>query len=227
MNQSIFITGTDTDIGKTFVSCLILKAFNDLGLSTLGLKPIASGCHENEKNALRSQDALYLQQYSSIKIDYETTNPFAFKEPIAPHIAASKSNTPLTKKSVCSAILSAMQYNADVNVIEGVGGWSVPLNNTELISEIVTELEIPIILVVGIKLGCLNHAILTHQQILASGGKLVGWVANCLAPDCLLMKENIETLKVWLSAPCLGIVAYQCRSTTTINIDAINQSLLL
>jgi dethiobiotin synthetase len=225
MNNAIFITGTDTDVGKTFVSCLLLQAFNDSGLKTFGLKPIASGCEENKIGELRNQDALLLQCNASIKKTYELVNPIAFKNPIAPHIAADGTNINLTKDIVCRAIMRSIQNDVDINLIEGVGGWAVPLNNIELFSDVVIELKIPVILVVGIKLGCLNHALLTYHNILANSGALVGWVANCLDPDTLSIKENIETLKNWIDAPCLGVVPYNCESATCINVDTIKQRL--
>ena len=225
MNNTIFITGTDTDVGKTFVSCLILRAINSLGLKTFGLKPIASGCEENNVGELVNQDALLLQCNASIKKTYEIVNPISFKNPIAPHIAANETNMKLTKEMVCQAIIRSIQNGADINLIEGVGGWAVPLNNIELFSDVVIELKIPVILVVGIKLGCLNHALLTYHNMLARGGELIGWVANCLDPYTLSIKENIETLKNWIAAPCLGVVPYNCKSITCININAIKQQL--
>lgn len=225
MNNAIFITGTDTDVGKTFVSCLILRAINALGLKAFGLKPVASGCEENNVGELINQDALLLQRTASIKKTYEIINPISFKTPIAPHIAANANNIKLTKQIVCQAIISSIQNHADINLIEGVGGWAVPLNNIELFSEVVIELKIPVILVVGIKLGCLNHALLTYHNIVASGGALIGWIANCLDPDTLSIKENIETLQNWIDAPCLGVVPHNCKSITCININAITQQL--
>ena len=199
---------------------------NSLGLKTFGLKPVASGCEENNVGDLINQDALLLQCNASIKKKYEVVNPIAFKKPIAPHIAANGNNIKLTKQIVCQAVMHSIQNNADINLIEGVGGWAVPLNNIELFSDVVIELKIPVILVVGIKLGCLNHALLTYHNILANSGALIGWVANCLDPDTLSIKENIETLKNWIDAPCLGVVPYDCKSATCINVDAIKQWLL-
>jgi dethiobiotin synthetase len=225
MSKAVFITGTDTDIGKTFVSCLILRAINSLGLKSFGIKPIASGCVENNVGILENNDALCLQDNASIKKAYEVINPIKFKKPIAPHIAADEKNLSLTKSIVSQAITNSLQEEADINLIEGVGGWSVPLTNTELFSDVVIELNIPVILVVGIKLGCLNHALLTYQNILSRGGNLIGWVANCLKPDTLSIKENIETLKSWITEPCLGVIPYDCKSIKPINIELIKKSL--
>jgi dethiobiotin synthetase len=153
-------------------------------------------------------------------------NPIAFEKPIAPHIAANAVNIELTKKIICQAILRSVQNDADMNLIEGAGGFTVPLNNRELFSDVVIELKIPIILIVGIKLGCLNHAILTYHTILSKGATLLGWVANCLDPDALCIHENIESLKNWIDAPCLGVVPYDCTSTSCIDNKLIQQRLL-
>jgi dethiobiotin synthetase len=221
----IFITGTDTDVGKTFVSCLLLKAFNDLNLKTFGIKPIASGCTPDNAGKLINQDAVLLQQCASIKKNYDLVNPIAFQKPIAPHIAANALHISLTKTSVCKAIVRSLQNDADIHLIEGVGGWSVPLNHEELFSDVVIELNIPIILVVGIKLGCLNHAILTYQAILAIGGTLLGWVANCITPNALCIDENIESLKNWIKAPCLGVVSYGQTSSSCLDAQFIKHRL--
>lgn len=223
MTTVIFITGTDTNIGKTFVSCVLLKAFNTLGLKTFGIKPIASGGQRYDDGNFKNQDALYLQQYASIKKPYHVINPILFKKPIAPNIAANEEGFQLSRSFVVNAILSSLQSDADLNLIEGVGGWAVPLNNTELFSDVITELKIPVILVVGIKLGCLNHALLTYQSICAKGVSLIGWIANCVEQSTLLMAENIQTLQRWIKAPCLGIIPHNDTSPEHINIQFIRQ----
>lgn len=225
MNNAIFITGTDTDVGKTFVTCLLLKRFNALGLKTFAVKPIASGCEKNSADELRNRDALYLKQHASIKKPYKVVNPIALEKPIAPHIAANDLGVSLSKNFVCQVIKHSIQNDADINLIEGAGGWSVPLNNSELFSNVIIELKIPVILVVGIKLGCLNHSMLTTFNILSTGGLLIGWVANCIDPKTLSAEENIETLKNWISAPCLGVIPYNCQSEACIDIDIIQKTL--
>src|SRR5262249_50518062 len=149
----VFITGTDTNVGKTYVSTGLLKAFNQLGYSTLGLKPIASGCDWID-GKLRNSDALALQQASSLKLDYEQINPFAFEPPIAPHIAGNKLGLRLDVKNLTDALQPTLELNADIQIIEGAGGWHVPLNDRESMADLVKHLNLPVILIVGIKLGC-------------------------------------------------------------------------
>lgn len=224
MKNTFFVTGTDTDIGKTYVSCLLLKTFSAEGFSTFAIKPIASGCHKYENGALRNDDALALIQHASLKASYDTVNPIAFEMPIAPHIAARKSGVRLSKDQIAQYIIAAIQPAADINLIEGVGGFCVPLNSAELFSDVIVKLNIPVVLVVGIKLGCLNHALLTYQKIITNN-HLIGWVANCLEPRTLMAQENIDTLKQWIKPPCLGVIPYQGHSTHYINTTPIKEQL--
>ncbi len=217
--KSIFITGTDTDIGKTYISNLLLKQLNSAGYTTFGIKPIASGCHYNNDGLLVNDDALSLQQSASLFRSYPVVNPIALEDSVAPHLAADNMGLTLTKEHVKQKILSSVQDEADINIIEGVGGWSVPLNDNELFSTVIAELNIPVILVVGIKLGCLNHAILTYQSIIQMNVPFIGWIANCLVPETLLLEENIATLRQWIKQPCLGSVPY--KEESNINIEGI------
>jgi len=202
-----FVVGTDTEVGKTYVSTMLLKMFNSMGLKTLGLKPVASAS-QKINGGLYNEDAFILQQASSLKCDYDLINPFAFEPPIAPHIAADFEQAPLSKKQIIAKIQDAFSLPADVFIVEGVGGWSVPLNNQELMSDVVKALNIPIILVVGVKLGCLNHALLTVEAIRNANIPVAGWIANCIDPDALVIEENIQTLKRMIDYPCLGELKY-------------------
>ncbi len=226
MHNSIFITGTDTDIGKTFVSCLLLDEFNALGLKTFAIKPIASGCERNAQGELVNSDALSLQQHANIHQPYSVINPIAFEPPIAPHIAAALTGKNISSQDFKRAIQNSHQEKADINVIEGVGGWSVPLNNDTLIADSICDLDIPVILIVGIKLGCINHALLSYQNMLARKIHVIGWIANCLSVDTLRQDDNIATLSKWINAPCLGVVPYQCQTIGHINAAYIHQELL-
>lgn len=205
--DKIFVAGTDTEVGKTFVSVLLLEIFNQLGYSTLGIKPIASGC-SLDKGRLRNDDALQLQLASSLQVDYDVINPFAFEPPIAPHIAAQQDGVTLSVDGIMDKLNSSLNMAADITVIEGAGGWLVPLNQTQTIADLVVALKIPVVLTVGIKLGCINHALLTVDAIKQSGAQLVGWFANCLVPDTLVPQENIATLSRAINAPCLGVLPY-------------------
>ena len=204
----IFMTGTDTGVGKTTVSAALMRQLNNAGYKTFGIKPLASGGSLNSEGVLVNEDALCLQQSASIKREYSVVNPLIFEDYIAPHLAAKNAGVRLTASSVMEALKQSIQAEADFNIIEGAGGWSVPLNDYELISDVITTLKIPTILVVGVKLGCLNHAILTQESIMQSQVPFLGWIGNRIEADTLAADENIETLKQWLKVPMLGIVPY-------------------
>lgn len=222
--NAIFVTGTDTEIGKTYVSTLILHALNAHGLNTLGLKPIASGCTQQGDGTRRNDDALALQAASSIKKPYDQINPIALLDPIAPHIAAKQNQISLTAMHYQSTLHAIIDPTADINLIEGVGGWNVPLDDASLTGDVIHALDLPVILVVGIKLGCINHTLLTYQRMMAMGIHLIGWVANCIDPNMQAQEENIETLKHWLKVPCLGVVPFGARPGDWFRLDAIIQS---
>lgn len=211
--QKIFITGTDTDVGKTVVSCAILDHANNLGLSTVGLKPISAGC-ELTPMGLRNEDALLLQQHASHYLDYEIVNPIAYQEPIAPHIAAYKKGDFIDLGLVNDAI-AKVPVDIDVALIEGAGGWHLPISmkknsndNSNYFSSWVAESKLDVILVVGVKLGCLNHAILSAQAIEQSGANMIGWIANSLTTEIPNYDEMIETLMEALPAPLMGEMPY-------------------
>lgn len=205
MPLKFFITGTDTEVGKTYISVGLLKAFAQLGYQTIGIKPVASGGFR-QHDRIVNDDALLLQSASTIKLDYALINPFTFEEPIAPHLAALKENVPLNLKNVINAIHPALSHPADVHLIEGAGGWHVPLNRYESISAISTHYHLGVIMVVRIRLGCINHALLTADAITQKQGQFCGWVANCIDEEVLEKENVIATLKTLLPAPCLGVI---------------------
>jgi dethiobiotin synthetase len=221
--KAIFITGTDTGVGKTFVSTLLLEEYNALGFKTFAIKPIASGCVSNAAGELVNDDALALIEEISIKRPYNQVNPMALKEAIAPHLAAKQDNIHISSLGVQQSILKRIPPEADITVVEGAGGWSVPLNNSELYSDVVRQLKLPVVLVVGIKLGCLNHALLTYENIIKSNTPFIGWVANCLEQNTSALNENIETLKQWIKQPCLGVVPYNNSQTGVIDVELIHE----
>lgn len=207
-----FITGTDTDSGKTLVTAAILRAANDAGLSCYGLKPVAAGC-EVSAEGLRNSDALILQAHSSVQLSYEQINPVAFEAPIAPHIAAAKQGAQLTVGRLAAYCRGSMMRSAELVLVEGAGGWRVPLNNREMLSGLAKELNLPVILVVGMKLGCINHALLTAEAIARDGATLAGWVANGVDPNMSEYQANLETLKGMIRAPLLAEIPWLSESS--------------
>jgi dethiobiotin synthetase len=192
-HETYFVTGTDTEVGKTFITLQLLRYFEKQGVSTLALKPIASGCEETAKG-LVNKDALALQAAASIKLPYHHINPFAFLPPIAPHIAAKQAGVNLSAATLTQTLTPILQTPANIKLIEGAGGWLLPLNETETLADYVETLNVKIILVVKMQLGCLNHALLTAKNIQDRGLTLAGWVANTIGEPMPCLKNNIETL---------------------------------
>lgn len=207
MQQAYFIAGTDTDVGKTSIAAGLLAAARQQGKSTLAIKPVASGC-ELTAEGLRNSDALALQAESSLQLPYSAINPFAFAPAIAPHIAAVEVGVTLSVAALVAPIQQVLAQAADFTLVEGAGGWRVPLSEQELLSDLAKALQIPVILVVGVRLGCISHALLTAEAIEADGLPLAGWVANVIDPHTSRLTQNLETLKQLMPAPCLGIVPF-------------------
>ena len=206
VNRKIFVTGTDTEIGKTFISCGIIRALAGKNLKVAGLKPIASGA-EPEQGVLKNDDALKLQQASNMTLSYKEINPLCFEPAIAPHIAADLSGQPLNVSELVEKVI--VPDDAEKVLIEGAGGWLTPLNQKETYADWVEQQGFDVVLVVGMKLGCLNHAMLTVRDIERRGLKLVGWVANFAQGSMNMAEDNLHWLKQNISAPCLGIVPHQ------------------
>jgi len=206
-STTYFITGTDTDVGKTICTKALLQAANEQGKSTLAYKPISAGCSRTEQG-LRNDDALILQQNSSLKVDYAAVNPIAYQQPIAPHIAANETNQPINLKTVDQGLTFLQQQLPQCLFVEGAGGWHLPINKHQLFSEWVVANEMPVILVVGLKLGCLNHALLTAQSIVQSGLNIAGWIANHLQAEMPYVQQNIGTLTDFINAPLLAEIPY-------------------
>ena len=202
----LFITGTDTGIGKTHVACAIVTALNLRGLRTTVMKPVASGCRLGE-NGLQNEDALALMSAASIHQSYDDVNPYAFEPAIAPHIAAERAGRNVELEEIRRRYTKNLLHS-DVCIVEGVGGWMVPLNEDETVADLAAVLQVPIVLVVGIRLGCINHALLTIEQIERDDLPLLGWVANIIDPDMEMQEENIEALKQRIPYPLLGTLPY-------------------
>lgn len=204
--KTFFVTGTDTDVGKTQITAGLLHLARQQGLSTLGLKPVAAGCEKTEQG-LRNQDALLLQAESSVKLAYEQINPVALLEPVSPHIAAQKEKRILSVDRLTGFCRSSLRL-ADLTLIEGAGGWRVPVNPSETMADLAKSLQLPVILVVGLKLGCINHSLLTIEAIVRDGLTLAAWVANGVDVNMRAANENILSLQQRIPAPCLGVIPF-------------------
>ena len=221
MASGLFITGTDTGIGKTYVSTLLINYFIARGERVIGMKPIASGA-QSIKGQLRNDDAVTLMQASNVSADYALVNPYCFAPPIAPHIAAQQTQTTISLEHIMHCY-SALQAQSDRVIVEGVGGWLVPINEQQTAADIALQLQLPVIMVVGIKLGCLNHALLTEQAIQAQGGHLLGWIANQIDPDMPGYVENISTLETRLNVPLLARIPFAKSASSESFITVQNQ----
>jgi dethiobiotin synthetase len=202
--EGIFITGTDTDCGKTVVACGVVAALRSGGLRVGVMKPVSAGA-EPTLDGLRNQDALDLIAASGLDLPYALVNPFAFAPPIAPHVAAAQAGTPIRFAPLLEAF-ARIRAASDVVVVEGAGGWRVPLGPDGDVADLAAALGLPVLLVVGLRLGCLSHALLTAESIERRDCRLAGWVGNVVDPAMAMREENVATLRERFPAPCLGIV---------------------
>lgn len=205
MAAAFFVTGTDTEVGKTTIAAGLLHAARRAGLSTAAAKPVASGC-EMTAGGLRNSDALALLAECTLPMRYEQVNPFAFEPAIAPHLAAREAGVELSAERLAEPVRRMLALQADFSLVEGAGGWRVPLAGRENLSDLALLLGLPVILVVGVRLGCINHALLSAEAIEHDGLRLAGWVANIVDPATSRLDENLATLGERLAAPCLGRV---------------------
>ena len=219
--NGLFITGTDTGCGKTEITLGVMQRLQSEGLQVLGMKPIASGC-QGTPQGLRNQDATRIQRQGSLSLSYEQINCYSFAAPIAPHIAAAEMAVEISFSTIKSAV-AALSQQADWVVVEGVGGWRVPLGSGRAISDLAVVLDLPVVLVVGLKLGCINHALLTAESIQASGARLVGWVGNQVDGSMDRVDENIHTLQRTIDAPCLGVVSHMTRPAAEQVAEALSR----
>jgi dethiobiotin synthetase len=208
MSQSYFVIGTDTNVGKTYVASALLKYFVDSGLNTVGMKPVASGGELNGQNELINEDVTALINASNVSAPLDLVNPYRFAPAIAPHIAAEKAGVKIELSKIKQAYEQLLSI-ADVVIVEGAGGFYVPINKTETLADLTVLLNIPIILVVGMRLGCINHALLTVEVIQTRGLKLAGWVANEIEPNFVMFDENLRSIQQRIAAPCLSVVRWQ------------------
>ena len=199
---SVYVTGTDTGAGKTLASCALLHALRARGLRAVGMKPVASGC-ERGPDGWRNADALALQAASDPRPAYADLNPFALPEPLAPELAARDAGVAVTLPPLLASH-ARLAARADVVVVEGVGGWMAPLATDLMQADLVRALRLPVVLVVGLRLGCLNHAYATARAIAADGARLAGWIASEVDPEMARIDDNVALLAARLGAPCLG-----------------------
>jgi dethiobiotin synthetase len=206
MRRSLFVTGTDTDCGKTYVSLALIEALRTRGFRVAGFKPVAAGAVLRD-GELQNDDALALCRAGSVALTYPEVNPFCFPRPVSPHIEAAAHRTRISRH-VIAARLHRLELRADRVVVEGAGGWRVPLGADLDIAGLAQYLDLPVVLVVGLRLGCLNHALLTAASIIDSGLPLMGWIGSQVDPDMACVAENVNTLVERLEAPCLGVLPH-------------------
>jgi dethiobiotin synthetase len=204
--MSYFVTGTDTSVGKTLISCALLHGFAAQGRRVVGMKPVAAGCNDEGQN----DDVVQLRAAGNVQLGYAQINPYCLVPAVAPHLAAQVAGVSIGFALISKAF-AELSAQADVVIVEGAGGLLVPLNGAQDSADLMRELGLPVILVVGIRLGCLNHALLTVEAIAARGLMLAGWVANVLDADMAMLDENVAALRERIGAPLLGVVPYQPR----------------
>lgn len=205
MAMGYFITGTDTEVGKTWATLALMRYLQNQGKSVVGMKPVAAGCALQD-GQLKNEDALLIQENASVPVAYGLINPYAYELPVSPHIAGADNPADLAQLVVQFEQLKKL---ADSVVVEGAGGWYSPLNEREANSDLAVALALPVIMVVAIRLGCINHARLTYQAIRQSGVNCAGWIAMCTDPAMLSRDENIAAIKNAVDAPLLGVLPYR------------------
>jgi len=203
MNPAYFLTGTDTEIGKTFITCALLQRAGRAGLKAVGLKPVAAGTDANGRN----EDVEQIRAASTLALADEIINPYCFTAAIAPHIAAAEEGRRIDFAVIRAACAEACAV-ADLVIVEGAGGFRIPLGADGDSADLAVALDLPVILVVGMRLGCISHALLTAEAIVGRGLKLAGWVANRIDPAMARFEENLATLRELLPAPLLGVVPH-------------------
>lgn len=203
--KTYFVTGTDTDVGKTLAATGLIEAANRQGRRTAAIKPVAAGC-EDRGDGLQNSDALQLQAAASHPLSYQQVNPVALQAAIAPHIAAEQEGRSLSAQRLSGFCRGLTLLPVDMLVIEGAGGWYVPLNHRETLADVAKQLNPEVILVVGLRLGCINHTLLSLKAIRADGLKIAGWIGSTLDPDMPQLDKNIATLEQLIAEPCLGVI---------------------
>ena len=204
---STFVTGTDTDVGKTIISAALLELARDQNIKCVGFKPVASGCKRKDK-LLLNEDALLLMSASSLKLDYHLVNPFALELAIAPHIAAEETGVDIGVSTITECYWALLSNDPEFVIVEGAGGWYVPLNDKETLADVCVALNLRVVVVVDMKLGCINHSLLTIEAIRRRDVSIAGWVANSATETMPRLEKNIDTLRGLIDVPCLGCVPH-------------------
>ena len=206
MNKAFFITGTDTGIGKTFITCALIELMKSRNKIVGGMKPVAAG-ESNHNGISVNSDVFEINGYGNTGTNSHGINTYSYKEAIAPHIASRINNRPISLLKI-KAHYESLRKNTDYLFVEGAGGYYVPLGEDIMTSDLITSLNIPIILVAGIRLGCLNHTMLTVEAIHKNKQKIFGWIANIVDPNMHYQEDSIRYLKEKISEPCMGVVPY-------------------
>ena len=202
--MNYFVTGTDTGVGKTLISCALLHGFAAKGHRVIGMKPVAAGdCDDNDRN----DDAKRLRAAGNVEASFGQINPYCFVQAVAPHLAAKFVGVSINLDRIAQSY-NELAAQADVVIVEGAGGFKVPLNDHQDMTDLAVQLDLPVILVVGMRLGCINHALLTVEAVDGSGLKLAGWVANVVDEHMAMLDENIAALKLRIAVPLLGVVPW-------------------
>lgn len=225
MTAAYFVTGTDTGVGKTLVTAALLRRLRESGLAVAGMKPVAAGSVTGPEGPA-NEDALLLQAESSVRHPYALVNPWLFDPAIAPHLAAAEAGIAIDTKRVADAH-AELRAGADVVLAEGAGGFLVPLDGNRSIADLPALLGMDVLLVVGLRLGCLNHALLTAEAVAARGLTLAGWIGNAIDPGFARRDENVATLAARLPAPCLGIVPWMPKPDIALAAAALAGALAL
>lgn len=211
--QVYFVAGTDTDVGKTQICAALLAGATAQGHRCFGIKPITAGCQQDASGQWVSADAEQLNAAASVKLHPDFLAPIKLPLPVSPHLAAQDAGMTLNAQRIAGLVRGALSTPATHVLVEGAGGWRVPINSRESMADLAKALQLPVILVVGIRLGCINHAWLTAEVLMRDGLRLAGWVANIVDPNTALADAQIETLQQLLPAPCLGVVPFDSAAT--------------
>jgi len=215
-----FITSTDTNVGKTTAALCLMKYIKSQGNTVGCMKPVSAGC-EKTPDGLRNDDAIQLMQEASVDLPYDWVNPYAFEPPIAPHIAAQQSSVHIDTK-IISDRYKEISSKSKFVIVEGAGGWLVPINDHQTMADIARTLNLPVILVVGLRLGCLNHALLTADNIVQGGFAFSGWISNYIDSNMLAQEKNIESLETMIPAPHIGSISFEENvSKRTLEISSV------